>query len=458
MVSEMRTRFGVNVSEGDMAISDQLRIRLFVVDKTKNLRTQHPLEVRIKSATQQTKRRGSMLCTYCYFFGEADNIDHYYMFLYWIELNKKFGYEKLAICNHSFPNTKEYADLFAKHKDFVVIYQLKTFPNMFNTKRAAGSSADREHKYYKSFNQVHWQFTVPLEVLMYNQCYMDHSDTYKYISINGADELIIPRTDTKFTTDKALIDAIATMDLANVTDKRSLSTLLGIESRCPSTLSSTNNEKPPIEKYVERLEDIVEAKDKVRRPQNFHFGMGHYLRDFSVELILNALDAYFKSERFNASQVTHVVSVHDTSYENYEYRFVLNGAYEVNYVRNLATIYRLLIGDVKRAKRDALAPHKNQYSRFLYFAGNLTWHLCGKSIYNTESVMAVNIHYPDKFEKAGLTTFGWEEGIGLDSHFRHQYSLRVSNVSFDELKIDLNYFYCYYRHVAKELLNIDVLD
>ena len=71
--------------------------------------------------------------------------------------------------------------------------------------------------------------------------------------------------------------------------------------------------------------------------------------------------------------------------------------------------------------------------------------------------MAVSVHYPDKFETEGLTQFGWDQGVGLDSHFRYQYYLRVSNLTFDELKIDLSYFYCYYRDVLKDLLNLDIV-
>ena len=442
LVEMLNEKFGLNLPLNNSVV-ESLRIKLFVQDMVRNITTKHSMDV--KTRIQSKPKYGSMLCTYCYFYGESETFDNHIMFLYWIELNKKFGYQKIGICNHSFPATKEYKELFEKHKDLVHMYQLKTCPNVNMQQKLA---KDEKNEYYTSFNQVSSELTVPLEVLMYNECYMDNIDKFKRVSINGADELIIPRSIEKISTDKSVVNLIANLDLRKVKDKKTLHTLLDLENSCKTT-------EPAIENYLNSLEN----KFKQPQPMNFHFGMGHYLRDFSIDIIMAAIETYFNSSVYKPSEKRHTFSVVDTSYENYTYTFVLNGDYEVNYIRNLAKVYRLLIGDFKREKKEVISKHLNQFNRFLFFAGNLTWHLCGKSIYNTEKVMAVSVHYPDRFESEGITTFGWDQGVGLDSHFRHQYSLRVSNITFDELKIDLNYFYCYYRDVVKELLNVDpVLD
>ena len=407
------------------------------------------------------------MCTYCYFYGKSDVLDNYYMFMYWIELNKLFGYRKVALCNHSFPDTQQYAELFAKHAQFVHVYQLKTFPNFVKRQERQTQHA---HNYFHSFNEVNWQLTVPLEVLSYNECYMDNLDTYKYISINGADELIIPRNVRKIATERDTIELIADLDLANVNDKRSLNALLDIESQCASPQDDKENNdndndnsedtsRPaPIERYLGRLDSGAKGHGNL----NFHFGMGHYLRDFSVNLILDAFDSYFNSTAYAPQDDEHEIKVIDPSYQNFTFRFILNGKRQVSYVRNLAKIYRLLVGDFKRARHRTLATHLNQFSRFVYVSGKLTQHLCGKSIYNTRSVLGVNVHYPDKYEKKSeLTFFNYNSrGVGLDSHFRHNYNLgkqKYDRVAFDELKIDLNYLYCYYRHILKTFLDLDII-
>ena len=163
------------------------------------------------------------------------------MLLYWIELNKKFGYEKIAVCNHSFPNTKEYNELFAKHSHILQIYQLKYVPNFVS--QSTTNMSEHEHIYLTSFNDMHWSLTVPLEVLMYNQCYMDHSDTYKYISINGADELIIPRTYPALFREQDTVALVTGLNMANINDKRALSEALNVTSVISQNklLSHTDN-------------------------------------------------------------------------------------------------------------------------------------------------------------------------------------------------------------------------
>ncbi len=56
--------------------------------------------------------------------------------------------------------------------DFVHVYHLKSMPNYVRNQERL---KDDDHEYLESFNDVHWSLTVPLEVLIYNECYMDNS-------------------------------------------------------------------------------------------------------------------------------------------------------------------------------------------------------------------------------------------------------------------------------------------
>ena len=454
------------------SVADTFRIKLFIKDTLRNFTTHHSIDVKLLTQSRaNVTKRGSMLCTYCYFYGQSETFDNYVMFLYWIELNKKFGYEKIGICNHSFPATANYNQLFAKHKDFVQMYELKFFPNL---QLGQGNATDETHVYYTSFNQVHPELTVPLEVIMYNECYLDNFEHYRYVAINGADELVIPRTNAKFRKDATLVDYIAKLDLSRVGDRKTLlNNNLDMQAFCNVSVDDEKQqqqqqhqpiEAAPIVNYLSGLERLIKTKSNYEPSVNFHFLMGHYLKDVSIELILTAFDTYFNSKEYHNrtnSQAkpngTHVISVVDTSYENFTYTFVLNDQYEINYLRNLAKIYKLLIGDFKSKHRAVLAKHLNQFNRFLYFSGNLTDFLCGKSIYNTAEVMAVSVHYLDSLDTSQLLEFDFKSGVGLDSHFRRQYSFEPAEITFDELKIDLNYYLCYYRHVLKDLLGLDVI-
>ena len=437
-----------------------VKLKMFVHDTKHNLSTHHSIDVRINhNSRMSTSKRGSLLCTYCYFYGNSTLREHYHMFLYWIELNKKFGYEKIAVCNHSFPHNKEFNELFAKHRHLVQVYQLKYVPNFLS--RSATNMNEHEHVYLTSFNDMHWSLTVPLEVLMYNQCYMDHSDTYKYISINGADELIIPRTYPALLREQDTVALVTGLNMENINDKRALSEALNVTSICPAfpaatttttTETATLNQTAPIELYLQQLERIVGKN----RAVNFHFGMGHYLRHFTAELILTAFDAYLNSSAFKLDAPTHILAIVDTSFENFTYTLVINGQRELTYMRNLAKIYRLL---TTGAHQGHPLSTNSQYSRFMFVSGDATGFLCGKTIYNTERVLAVNIHYPDKHESIYELTFfnHWNDKLGLDSHFRQQYTFEKKPFRYDDIKIDLNYFFCYYRHVFKELTGVDVL-
>ncbi len=282
---------------------------------------------------------------------------------------------------------------------------------------------------------------------------------YDYIA--GADELIIPRTNKKLLTDVDNYELISGLKLNNVNDKSTLNQLLDIESYCPTLgPSSTNVNAPdaeaPIDSYLSRLE-----KEK-KTNQPFHFRMATYLRDVSVDQILKEFERYLASETFQRlekEKQPHLIRLNDTSFNNYEYNFVLKTPKDVSYARNFIKVYRLLVDEFKKKNAKKLIQlSSNQYDRFVYFAGSLTGFACGKSIYNSDLTTSVQVHYEHESDK-GLHFLEFNDGVF--SHFRGEYSLKKDKVSInmtvDELKLDLNYLYCYYRDILNSLQSIDII-
>ena len=348
--------------------------------------------------------------------------------MWWIEANKLFGYKKLVLCNHSFPDTDDYRRLFDKHKDFVQVYQMHYFPSV-ELNSTNSDNADEHHTYLDNFNQIHWKNTVVFEALVYNECYMRNIGRYKHVAVQGADELVIPRTNVKLLHDVDTFNLISGLELHSVNNKQALNLLLDVESSCNATTTATTTKRrknkaklspsPPIDSYLRRLKKINEGSEQ------FYFKMGQYLTDVSVDLILNAFDKYLSSDVFEQIEAfnnnnnkkqqqqqqqqharsgqgerrVHLITVLDTSYRKYNYTFRLHTERDINYARNLVKIYRLLIGDFKAAYAPLLKQLSvNQFDRFVYFADPMMFHFMGKSIFSTDHTLSVNVHATEEYD------------------------------------------------------------
>ena len=469
VLDRLRRVHGVRIARDQLFASSSVKLKLglFVEDVRRGLRTRNAIELKVRGAERRQGRakRGSVACTYCYFYGASDTTENYMEFVWWIELHKQLGYERLLICNHSFPHTPRYERLFARHAGFVRLYHMKFLPNYLND---TSQQLDTRHDYLRSFSLVHPHITIPFEALIYNECYMDHFDTYEYVAVNGADELIIPRTVAKLARDSHAYALLSSLNLTGVRDKRTLNALLDIESQCSSSPSTPS---PPIDTYLKSVERALSNNSNSRRQTeterfNFYFKMGHYLRDASAHLIFNRLVRYFASARYRHTarysphDAEHWVTAVDPTYNNFTYRVVMRGERDVAYAKNMIKIYRLLVADFKRDHELTLAPYNNQFDRFVYLAGGATWFLCGKTVYNTERSLAVSVHFPDRNEIVNgtfnLRLVDYE--YGLDSHFRRQYSLEDKHVEIRDIKLDLNYLYCYYRPALKAIADIDIIN
>ena len=117
-------------------------------------------------------------------------------------------------------------------------------------------------------------------------------------------------------------------------------------------------------------------------------------------------------------------------------------------------VYKLLIKEFVEKNKNALSQYSNEFNRYFYLAGSITGHMCGKTIHNSNLTMQFSTHYEHGTDHA----YGFDVNDGFNSHFRVEYNFNNDkNVSIRELVLDLNYFYCYYRHVLKHFTNLDIL-
>lgn len=104
-----------------------ITVKVLYHDINNNKKSNQLLNLNIKylRTPEHTKPKSTLICSKCLF----TDTKGYKNFQYWIELNKRAGYDKIWLCNNSIPNTDDFNQIFKKHADFIEIHQLKCLPN-----------------------------------------------------------------------------------------------------------------------------------------------------------------------------------------------------------------------------------------------------------------------------------------------------------------------------------------
>ena len=446
LIGELRANYNLTLDVSHGSIQKEFSIKAFISDS--DVRTLYPLDVQVKQ-WQENSKQGAIICSDCYFYGDGKLPINYEQFVWWIETSRRFGYKKLVICNTSIPNSRPYIDLFAKHKDFIELYDLKHFPNFVYDHNESTSTS---HVYFNKFEQLNANYSMEIELFQifnFNECLTRNIDRYQRVAVNDVDELIIPRASTRFVRDSDGYDFLSNLDLKNVNDKQSLVKLLALEHTCMRNSS-------PIEHHIRHLEHVGNTTT------TFYFKMGHHLNNVSTQVILKGFAEYFASDAFKNASIDghHVVKLSDMSeYGPIDYYVHLNGERDVVYMQNMLKIHKLLISDFATRHKHALSNMSqfNHFDRFLYLNGNLTDNLDGKSIHNTDVTVITSIHQHTLL-RDGFETLKVAINEGHCSHFRKQINFYDANtMTIRDLNFDFNYLYCYYRDVLKELTSLDII-
>ena len=424
-----------------------LKLKIIIIDSKNYLKTKYPIDIKMRHSFSKNKS-GSIICSTCFFYYENKKLKHdgpyfFKLFQWWFELNKQIGHKKITIYNTSIPNRKDFNDLFYEYRGYVEIIDLQYLPNFFMPNES--SYHDEEHDYLRSFINMTWGKYVVFQILVFNDCYLNNKHLYDFISVVDPDETILPRMNTKIQRHTEYQKLITDLNLLKINDKNSLNKLLDLESSC------TPNDKPrnDLVVYLNQLKHEFNFKKDV----NFDFDMVYYLSFQSIELIFDKIESFLNDEKNLEKKFPFKIEIKDTFYRNYTYSFLFSNNSDVKYIENLIKIYKILIKDFIIKNNETLIKYSYEYSRYFYLGGSLTTHRCGKTIHNTNVSLQMTVHYSDGH---GSKTIRYNHGAS--SHFRVEYNFKDNRtISIQDLILDLNYIYCYYRHVLKRLTSLDII-
>ena len=140
-----------------------------------------------------------MLCTPCL---SLKNGSDYFIFEWWLEMQKQIGYEHISICNHSIKNSKEYSKLLKKNQKLITIKNLTCIPNMLSHLGTYFSSnLDLISIINKLYSPLKYDV---INELITNECYLDNFENYRFIAIYGIHESIFPKRSNSFSTSDKL--------------------------------------------------------------------------------------------------------------------------------------------------------------------------------------------------------------------------------------------------------------
>jgi hypothetical protein len=137
----------------------------------------------------------SIVCSKCFFL---NNLDDYRNFLWWLQLNKQIGYEKISFCDNSLD-----LDYFKMNKyaffnfNFLQIEQFKCIPNFIKKSQ----NEYFNHLTDLNYNGVFSYATTDIfNVIFTNDCFLKNSNQNDYLAVLDNDETVIPRVSRNYKT------------------------------------------------------------------------------------------------------------------------------------------------------------------------------------------------------------------------------------------------------------------
>ena len=383
-----------------------------ILDNHLESNIQNSISVKIKKF-QSSSKKNLIICSKCLFNYSNKKSGS---LKWWIELNKRLGYQKISLCNYSIENSDVYAKMFEKYSNFVEITQLKFIPDMNQDENGAP-------KFIQNFKFSERNFHVYFDLItefILNECYYNNLDQYKFITVVDADETIIPKS-SRFPTQKSVFEYIKN------SNKISHGTFFD-RLKC-------QNESLTIESYITKLS----AKYPTARGRSVYFLQGLFMSYDKMEKIFESIrNVLNKGEKLPIS-----VKV---KYDNESEIIVNVDQSNVDYAKKLLEFDKNIIGPFWKKNEKHLANFS--FSRFYYLSGANTNFLYGKTIHDTDKSFRVQTHqsiwqiYSGKLRNTiDQTSVKIDDGI--DGHFRSKISSRVQKISFNEIHLDIFYLNCF---------------
>ena len=172
------------ILNGTNSLNEDITARVYYLNKQTNKYSKKYANLKIKylrprSEAEYQSRKSALLCSKALYLSK----NQYKELSWWVEINKKIGYDSMTFYNNSIPNTVEFNRVFSRNQDFVTLLQLKCLPNFLNQKT----------EYLEFYEEL--TDSLKMDVfngLLVNECYLENIDKYKYIAVMDNDETVIP--------------------------------------------------------------------------------------------------------------------------------------------------------------------------------------------------------------------------------------------------------------------------
>ena len=362
-------------------------------------------------------KKEAMICQKIAYF----NGNSYKDLEWWFTLNKKIGFDKIVLYNNSIANEKNFNDLFYKYKDFVEIRQMQCFPDVINNTNSYVRNI-KDLTFGKIYVKGSRRVQNFYSVLVYNECFLENIDKYKYISNIDSDELIIPRLEDNFFPLKKNLRLIDEEKNRKFT----------IKSQCQKPILNTN----PLVDYRKNLNTVVNLRDTT----TIYFKNAHYLKRRVIMQIFKQFIEFYREFNFNIDKYSIYI-------KNLNITFTISNKEEHDYSRYLHDIYKKYLIPLYEKMESIGIPES--FNRFFFIANKNSASIMGKNIFSSKTALHLSAH----------GHFGRSFHINYDyghlSHFRDKIFFRNQIIPISDLYFDLNYLNCYFLKIYENYNGID---
>ena len=416
----------------------RIKVFIFVKDSLRNAITNTPMELKLKYLNRE-KKKSAILCAKCLYL----NANEYRYLNWWIELNQRAGYEKIVLCNQSLESNHKniypigFSEIIQSYGDFIELEQLECIPN-FNE--------DIKHyaQYYDSFKMLkmngHFNglLVETINIIVLGECYLNNIDKYEYIGVFDNDETVLPKLSNQFTSISKSIKLIKSYKNENFKQSPNLMS----DEKCNRFNQSTH--------YIYTFLKDIEKRQQMNG-RSFYFKQG-YLISFKMSLhILDQISDYLKKYSFNGTRLLINVTHNEGSPSQFKFNklmLTIADKEEYDYSMGLVNIVNLVIKPFLEEKKEIIHKYADRFARFFIYLNNRD--SLGKTIHSTRSTLDFSVHQPISYlknEKIEYSEIANENGYL--SHFRKTFLKNFETMSVNDLHLDLNYFYCYFKPILE---------
>ena len=380
------------------------------------------IPVKIKHLVRNRKpKQDKMICSRVYEFDRNEDINQ---FESWLLFNKQLGYSKIVVYDNSIRKNLNFSILFDKYENFLEVRSIECFPNFFQD----GEYMPHARRASELDSRAPGNFIINVfELVLYNECYYDHYDQFKIISILNSNEVLI-QNEMNFLYD--------TNNQISVTNSSTASYQTQIY-KVDALQCSTNNDS----------DHVYSISKAIKKDLGFKNGKSIFFMRSSL-LSLDLMDLFFKHAN------RYILERKDKSFEEFDDSLRINDGNgnsftvhisnhrQFQYAQFLNAFYRETLKPFLKKNQNLIKQVPHYFNRLFYVNKNLPAY--GKTFYFTNETHKV-IHHgpPTLYEKQTrsfvMAPFDKAHVANFNGFIRDK-----RKISIDRFQFDFGYFYCHY--------------